>query len=84
MIAARSKKQKVVTKSNTEAEFVGLSDSAAQTIHLRNFVIGQGYSVGPVVVHQDNLICMALMKRGGPGSERSSTSVFAIFRWEKG
>jgi hypothetical protein len=60
-----------VTKSSTEAELVGLSDSAAQAIHLRNFVIEQGYSVGPVVVYQDNLSCMALMKRGGPGSERS-------------
>ena len=71
VIAARSSKQQIVTKSSTEAELVGLSDSVAQAIHLRNFVIGQGYSVGPVVVYQDNLSCMALMKRGGPGSERS-------------
>jgi hypothetical protein len=71
VLSARSSKQKIVTKSSTEAELVGLSDSAAQAIHLRNFVIEQGYSVGPVVVYQDNLSCMALMKRGGPGSERS-------------
>jgi hypothetical protein len=71
VLAARSAKQKIVTKSSTEAELVGLSDSAAQAIHLRNFVIEQGYSVGPVIVYQDNLSCMALMKRGGPGSERS-------------
>ena len=71
VITARSSKQKIVTKSNTEAELVGLSDSLPQAIHLRNFVIGQGYSIGPVVVYQDNLSCMALMKRGGPGSERS-------------
>jgi hypothetical protein len=31
----------------------------------------QGYSIGPVIIYQDNLSCMALMKRGGPGSERS-------------
>jgi hypothetical protein len=71
VIAARSSKQNIVTKSNTEAELVGLSDSVAQAIHLKKFVIGQSYSIGPVVVYQDNLSCMALMKRGGPGSERS-------------
>jgi hypothetical protein len=71
VLSARSSKQKIVTKSSTEAELVGLSDSAAQAINLRNFVSEQGHSVGPVVIYQDNLSCMALMKRGGPGSERS-------------
>ena len=50
---------------------MGLSDTASQAIHLRNFVIAQGYEVGPAVIYQDNMSCMALMKRGGPGSERS-------------
>jgi hypothetical protein len=71
VIAARSSKQKIVTKSSTEAELVGLSDSVAQAIHLRNFITKQGYGEEPVVVYQDNLSCMALIKRGGPGSERS-------------
>ena len=39
--------------------------------NLRNFVIAQGYDVGPAIIFQDNMSCMALMKRGGPGSERS-------------
>ena len=67
----KSTKQKIVTKSSTEAELVGLSDTASQAIHLRNFVITQGYEVGPAVIYQDNLSCMALIKRSGPGSERS-------------
>lgn len=33
--------------------------------------MAQGYELGPVVIYQDNLSCMALMRRGGPGSERS-------------
>lgn len=70
-LSARSAKQKIVTKSSTEAELVGLSDCAAEAIHLRNFVHAQGYEVGPAIIYQDNLSCMALMKRGGPGSERS-------------
>ena len=70
-VYAKSGKQKIVTKSSTEAELVGLSDTASQAIHLRNFIISQGYDVGPAIIYQDNLSCMALMKRGGPGSERS-------------
>ena len=67
----KSTKQKIVTKSSTEAELVGLSDTASQAIHMRNFVIAQGYDVGPVIIYQDNMSCMALMKRGGPCSDRS-------------
>ncbi len=71
MLSARSSKQKIVTKSSTEAELVDISDSAAQAIHLRNFIMVQGYVIGPVVIFQDNFSCMALVKRGGPWSERS-------------
>ncbi len=66
VLDARSSKQKIGTMSSTEAELVGLSDSSTHAIHLRNFVIVQGYSIGPGVKYQDNLNCMALMKRGGP------------------
>lgn len=70
-VFAKSTKQRIVTKSSTEAELVGLSDSASVAINVRNFVIDQGYDLGPAIVYQDNLSCMALIKRGGPGSERS-------------
>jgi exosome complex RNA-binding protein Rrp4 len=70
-VYCKSAKQKIVTKSSTEAELVGLSDTASQALHLRNFVIAQGYETGPAVIYQDNLSCMSLMKRGGPSSERS-------------
>ena len=70
-IHVKSTKQKLVTKSSTEAELVALSDYASQAIWVRSFIIEQGYDVGPVVLHQDNMSCMALIKRGGPASERS-------------
>ena len=70
-IFAKSCKQKIVTKSSTEAEVVGLSDTASQAIHLRNLITAQGYDLGPAIVYQDNMSCMALIKRGGPGSDRS-------------
>jgi hypothetical protein len=34
----KSTKQKIVTKSSTEAELGGLLDTATQAIHMRNFV----------------------------------------------
>ncbi len=71
VITAKLLKQKIVTKSSTEAELAGLSNSVAQAIHLRIFLMGQGYVVGPTIIHQDNLSSMALMKWGGPGLERS-------------
>ena len=70
-VHVKSTKQKLVTKSSTEAELVALSDYASQAIWLRNFIIAQGYDVGPAILHQDNMSCMALIKRGGPASERS-------------
>jgi hypothetical protein len=41
-VYAKSGKQKVVSKSSTEAELIGLSDSASQIIWTRDFLIGQG------------------------------------------
>ena len=69
---AKSTKQKIVTKSSTETKLVGLSDTASQAIRLLNLIIAQGYDLGPaVVVYQDNMSCMVLIRRGGPGSETS-------------
>ncbi len=71
VFSARSSKQIIVTKSSTEAELVGLADSTTQAIHLENFIEKQVYFVGPAVIYQNNLSCMALMKHGGQGFERS-------------
>ena len=60
-------------------ELVALSDYASQAIWARNFIIAQGYDVGPEVVHHS---CMALMKRGGPASERSRHIAIRYF-WVK-
>jgi hypothetical protein len=71
LMYAKSGGQNIVTKSSTEAELVAVTDSAAQAIFMRNFVLAQGYDVGPCIIYQDNMSCMALIKRGRPGSERS-------------
>ena len=70
-IFARSSKQKIVTKSSSEAELVGCSDSVSQAIWTRYFLLAQGYPMGPVTVNQDNTSTMSLIDNGKPSSDRS-------------
>ena len=70
-VDTKSAKQSITTKSSTEAELVALSDTASRALHLRNFIIEQGYDVGPAVIYQDNMSTLALIKRGRPGAEGS-------------
>lgn len=70
-VHCRSSKQLIVTKSSTEAELVGMSDSANQGIYIRNFLIEQGYTMAPITLFQDNQSCMALIDRGRSGAERT-------------
>ena len=48
---AKSAKQKLNTKSSTEAELVGLSEYVPYNIWLLNFVGAQGYTVGHNVIY---------------------------------
>jgi hypothetical protein len=50
-----SSKQDIVVKSSTEGELVAASNSANQGLHSRQFLIAQGYKMGPVIMYQDNL-----------------------------
>ena len=81
-VHCRSTKQRIVSKSNTEAELIGLSDSANQGIHTRMFLDNQGYSMGPVTVYQDNMSCMALIDRGRSGAEKTGHIEIRYF-WVK-
>ena len=81
-VHCKSSKQQIVTKSSTEAELVALSDSANQALHVRNFVLSQGHSCGPVTIYQDNMSCMALIDRGRSTAERTRHIAIRYF-WVK-
>ena len=70
-IYVKSGKQKIVTRSSTEAELVGLSDALSQIIWTREFLISQGHHIGPAVVFQDNQSTICLVNRGKSMSERT-------------
>jgi hypothetical protein len=55
ILYGKSSKQKLNTKSSTEAEVVGASDFLPQTILTRNFIEAQGYKVDDSDFYQDNM-----------------------------
>jgi hypothetical protein len=69
---AVSIKQKLNTRSSTEAELVAVNDVIAQVIWTRYFLQAQGIEVGPSKIYQDNLSAM-LMEKNGRGSSSKRT-----------
>lgn len=67
----KSSKQKLVAKSSTEAELIGVSDGLTQILWTRNFLQGQGYDVGPVTLHQDNKSTIVLAEKGRSNAGRT-------------
>lgn len=70
-IFVKSSKQKIVSKSSTEAELISLSDGCSQVIWSRDFLIAQGYATQQATVYQDNTSTMALVKKGKSTSDRT-------------
>ena len=66
-----SKKQKLVSKSSTEAELIAISDGLSQAIWLRNLLKEQGYNMKPIKLYQDNQSTITLIKKGKSTSERT-------------
>jgi hypothetical protein len=67
-VYASSSRQRINTKSSTEAELVAVSDAYGQVIWTRNFVAALGQIVGPV---QLQLSTMALLRNGRSNSSRT-------------
>ena len=70
-VSAKSTKQKIVTKSTTEAELVCASDMVSSAIGKRDFLSGQGYLNVPIYLHQDNKSTIKMLNTGESKSERT-------------
>lgn len=65
-------KQKINTKSSTEAEVVAVNDVLSQVLWTNYFLREQGYLVNNTIVYQDNLSAM-LLERNGKASSGKRT-----------
>jgi hypothetical protein len=66
-----STKQKIVTKSSSEAELVGISDRLSPLIANKYFLEYQGYKVGPIKLAQDNRSTIVMASKGKPIGKRT-------------
>ena len=82
-ILCKSTKQKLNTKSSTEAEFVGASDYLPNTIWVKNFLEAQGYNIGENVFEQDNESAMKLEKNGRMSAGPKSRHINIRYFWMK-
>ena len=76
-IKAISKKQKVNTRSSTEAELVATDDIIGHVLWTRLFLEAQGYTVKDNVIFQDNQSAI-LLERNGKASSGKRTRHFNI------
>ena len=70
-----STKQKLNTRSSTEAELVGVNDAMGLIIWSRRFLEGQGYNITDNVVYQDNQSAMLLENNGKMSSSKNTRHI---------
>ena len=59
-----SRKQKLNTRSSTEAELVGADDASTMILWTRLFMEAQGYEVKDNILYQDNKSTILLLENG--------------------
>ena len=70
-VAAKSTKQKLVTRSTSESELVCASDMLNKGLMQKDFMLNQGYECRPVILHQDNMSTIKMIKNGKSTSQRT-------------
>ena len=74
-IYSNSLKQKLVARSSTEAELIGVHDVLPQILWTHNFLIAQGYLVQKNVVYQDNMSIILLKNNGCKSSTKRTKHI---------
>ena len=79
----KSSKQKLNTKSSTEAEVVGASDYVPNTLWTQMFLAEQGYQLEENIFAQDNESAMRLEKNGRMSAGQKSRHIDIRYFWIK-
>jgi hypothetical protein len=74
-VYSASTRQKLNTKSSTEAELVGVNNVMPQVLWTRYFLEGQGYTVTDSIVNQDNQSAILLKKNGRASSGKRTRHI---------
>jgi hypothetical protein len=72
---SRSMRQRLNTKSSTEAELVGVDDVMPQVLWTRYFLEAQGYTVRDSIIYQDNQSSILLEKNGKRSSSKRTRHI---------
>ena len=76
-----SKKQRLNTKSSTEAELVGVDDVSVYVLWTMLFLEEQGYKVEKNIVYQDNKSAMLLEENGRKSAGKRSRAINIRYFW---
>jgi hypothetical protein len=82
-LACKSSKQKLNTKSSTEAEFVGASDYLPNTIWIKFFMESQGHKISDNILEQDNESAIKLERNGRTSAGPKSRHISIRYFWLK-
>lgn len=74
-IYSKSTRQRLNTKSSTEAELVGVDDLMPQVLWTKYFLEAQGFAVKDSKVYQDNQSTMLLAKNGKSSSGKRTRHI---------
>jgi hypothetical protein len=79
----KSTKQKLNTKSSTEAELVGASDYLPNTIWLKLFMEAQGHKMSEILFEQDNESAIRMETNGRMSAGQKSRHINIRYFWIK-
>ena len=74
-IYGTSTRQKLNTKSSTEAELVGVAEVLPQILWTRYFLEAQGYTCTSTIIHQDNKSSILLEENGKASSSKRTRHI---------
>jgi hypothetical protein len=82
-IYSTSTKQKLVARSSTEAEIVGVYDVTPQMVWTTQFLESQGFQINRTILHQDNTSSILIERNGRQSSTKRTRHMNVRFFYIK-